>query len=122
MDDEAGVDELAEQVVGRRAGEPELPGQGGGRNRTRLTSERLQQPEGVPGRRNARHRASWARIASTTRRWSSSWGRPETTTTPTGPTDRTKIGKPPPWAAYSWGSSPRASSNVVPRSMNICRT
>jgi DHA1 family bicyclomycin/chloramphenicol resistance-like MFS transporter len=57
-----------------------------------------------------------ARIADTARRWSSSSGRPETATVPTGPTDRTITGTHPPAAAYSCRSTLDTSSNEMPRS------
>jgi DHA1 family bicyclomycin/chloramphenicol resistance-like MFS transporter len=49
-------------------------------------------PRGAQPRRKAR-------IVETTRRWSSSWGRPDTATVPTGPTERTTTGTHPPAAA-----------------------
>jgi DHA1 family bicyclomycin/chloramphenicol resistance-like MFS transporter len=57
-----------------------------------------------------------ARIADTARRWSSSSGRPETATVPTGPTERTITGTHPPAAAYSCRSTLDTSSNEMPRS------
>src|SRR5690606_10674038 len=92
--------------------------------------ERVGGPEGPLRTGRRRHAAQcgpyqeirWALIAATTMRWSSTWGRPDTTTAPTGPTSRIRIGKAPPWAAYSAGSRPNSASNVVPRSMLACRT
>ena len=52
--------------------------------------------------------------ASTTSRWSSSWGRPETVTVPMTPAPSTAIGNEPPWAAYVSGSRREDSSKVVP--------
>ncbi|OPZ58855.1 MAG: hypothetical protein BWY88_00917 [Synergistetes bacterium ADurb.Bin520] len=40
--------------------------------------------------------ARWARIASTTQRWSSSWAMPDTVMAPTTPVPRRMMGKPPP--------------------------
>ena len=49
VDDEPGGDQLTEQVVGRGPGEAEVAGEDRGGHRTRLTSQGLQDREGVPG-------------------------------------------------------------------------
>lgn len=50
--------------------------------------------------------------------WSSSWGRPETTTVPITPAPSTATGNAPPWAAYVSGSRREDSSKVVPLARN----
>src|SRR5262249_52016078 len=79
------------------AGRPDAPRRGAprGRYRLALASANLE-----------RH--------STTSAWSSSCGRPDTITTPTGPAPSTVSGNPPPCGAYSGNVSEVASSNVVP--------
>jgi hypothetical protein len=66
MDDEAGGDELGEQVVRRRAGQTEVAGQRRGRHRARLPRQRLQQHERVPGGGDA-GRSAWAALVRSRR-------------------------------------------------------
>lgn len=74
----------------------------------------VQSPRLSRARGPMRYRARSVSRASTTILWSSTWGRPETTTVPMTPAPVTAIGNAPPWAAYVSGSRREDSSKVVP--------
>ena len=70
-------------------------------------------PPTLPPGRNQMPRK--APIISVTKAWSSACGSPDTVTVPTTPTSLIRIGKAPPCAAKSRGSTPRASSSAILR-------